>query len=74
MCLCLSDKQADGQITYSANNGWSATLSDVVIMSAVTRAAVKRCLEFEPGLVFQFVESKVKLIFRYVKLNLSIYN
>ena len=67
MCLCLSVKRADitqtSQSINYGNNGWSASLSNVVIMSAMTRAAIKRCLEFEPGLVFQSVETKVKIYF-----------
>ena len=67
MCWCLSDIQAvETTVSQTTEyNGWSVILSDVVVMSAMTRAAVKRCLEFEPGLVFQFVESKVKLVFGY---------
>ena len=67
MCLCLSGKQADivttSQATYLENNGvWSVSLSNVVVMSAMTRAAIKRCLEFDFGLVFELVESKVRPI------------
>ena len=63
MCWCSSYTQADEtttlKTTNSGNYGWSVSLSNVVFMSASTSAAVKRCLEFEPGLVFQLVETKV---------------
>ena len=73
MCLCLSGKQADLVTTSQspsvlANNVVSASLSDVVVMSALTSAAVKRCLELEPRLVFQLIETKVR------HLNLNVLN
>ena len=67
MCLGLSGKQADiittSLTTHLRNYDVSSvSLSNVVIMSAMTRAAIKRCLEFDISLVFELVESKVRPI------------
>ena len=76
--LFFSDIQADlasvGQtIDPGGKKGLSVSLSNLVVMSAMTSAAVKRCLELDPGLVFQLVESTVNALFHLVfKYKMSI--
>ena len=60
--ICLFDKQIEASSAPETAE-WSVSLSNVVIISAMTKQAVKRCIELEPGLVFELVENSVRYIF-----------
>ena len=51
------------QTTNSINNGWSVSLSNLVVMSANTTTLIKRSVTFEMGEIFQLVKNKVKKLY-----------
>ena len=58
-----TDATTTQQTTNSINNGWSVSLSNLVIMSANTTTLIKRSVAFEMGEIFQLVKNKVKKLY-----------